>query len=754
VHGLTIGAGRPLAQSAVASRAGDTPGWHNHVKSGQSCAIRVAAGLPSLGRVNTRPLVAVPSGAGRTGFPALLLDASLISRHDLSLAEQHAVREQMELADAVVALGLVSEDDSYALLARAAGLGIADLEDVGFSALAVRLVPERIARRHMAVPLEVDNRTLTYATSRPFDAESERDISFASGRRTRAVVATRSAVLAALDRSYPKLRELDVLAERLRVERGAGNTADSNDPAQPESVVVNLCNHLIGRAVDVGASDVHIECGAEGTLVRYRICGVLEPVLTLPASVSQPIRNWYKVMARADIAVRHKPQDGAFRITVGGRPIDIRLSTRPTVDGEKLVMRVIDSHSPLQTLERLGYDDDTRARLERALSRPDGLVLVTGPTGSGRTTALYAALGHLRTGRTNIVSIEDPVERTVPGVTQIPVNGRAGNAFPAVLRSMLRQNPNVIMVGEIRDAEVAQIVGEAAYTGHLVLTSLHTVDTATAITRLTNLGLEPFKIAECLAAVLAQRLLRTLCQHCKQVHNEFEARRRGIEHQLPSVPASAGPGCEHCGHTGYAGRIPITELLTPSDELRDAIGGGATAHEIRAAMRAAGTSTMRDHAMRLVADGVTSIEEVNRVVSEDMDGAQHKTRTAPKILVTDNEPITRMFVKLLLEREHFEVLEAANGKQAVEIATRERPDLVIVDLNMPEKDGYGAIERLRRDITLATLPIMVLTSEEGPDVERRVLELGADDYIIKPFDPALLLSRVNAVFRRLKVMAA
>ena len=214
-------------------------------------------------------------------------------------------------------------------------------------------------------------------------------------------------------------------------------------------------------------------------------------------------------MAKADIAVRNKPQDGAFRVKVDGRPIDVRLSSLPTVDGEKLVMRVIDSGSPLQSLDQLGYDADTLVRLERALARPDGLVLVTGPTGSGKTTALYAALGHLRTGRTNIVSVEDPVERTVPGVTQIPVNARAGNTFPAVLRALLRQDPNVIMVGEVRDAEVAQIVGQAAYTGHLVLTSMHTVDTATAITRLTNLGLEPFKVAECLSAVLAQRLLRT-----------------------------------------------------------------------------------------------------------------------------------------------------------------------------------------------------------------------------------------------------
>jgi type IV pilus assembly protein PilB len=702
-------------------------------------------------RINERK---VPQGT-EPAFPACLLERQLVNRQDLAIAEEYAEREKAELVDAVVTLGLVQESESYAALALAAGTDLVDLIETPSSELAIRLLPERLARRHLIVPLRVDNRTLTFATCRPFSAEAERDVAFASGRRTQMVLAKRSGVVDALDRCYPKLRDLDVLAARLRSERPDVENGDAKGvPTASVSTVIELCDHLIGRAVEVGASDIHVECGNAGTLVRYRICGVLEPVLTLPASVSQPVRNRFKIMAKADISVRHRPQDGAFRLKVNGRPIDVRLSSLPTVDGEKLVMRVIDSHSPLQTLDRLGYDDETLARFERALSRPDGLILVTGPTGSGKTTALYAALAHLRTGRTNIVSVEDPVERTVIGVTQIPVNVKAGNTFQNCLRSLLRQDPNVIMVGEIRDGEVAQIVGQAAYTGHLVLSSMHTVDTATAVTRLTNLGLEPYKIAECLSAVLSQRLLRSLCQHCRHMHHDIEARRRGIEHHISSIPASPGPGCDHCKQTGYAGRVPVTELLTPSDELRDAIVRGATAHEIRSAMRAAGFPTMREQALRLVGLGLTSIEEVNRVLAVEGDTTAAKTKGRHRVLVTDDEPITRMLVKLLLEREQFEVLEAANGRDAVEIAIRERPDLLMIDLNMPEMDGYEAIGRVRREMSLAMMPILVLTSEEGPGVERRVLELGADDYIIKPFDPEVLLSRVNAVFRRLKVMAA
>jgi type IV pilus assembly protein PilB len=706
------------------------------------------------GMPGPRPLVA-QGPVRRRRLPDILIDRGLVSRNDLTVAEHHAEQERMELPEALVALGLVPETDCYAALARAAGFNLVDLATVESSELAIRLVPEKLARRHSVVPLAVDNRTLTFATFKPYDADAERDLAFASGRRMQAAVATRSSVLAALDRCYPKMRDLDLLAARLSAERPRVEHTETSRAAA-SSPVVDLCDHIIGRAVEVGASDVHLECGAAGTTIRYRICGVLEPVLSLPASVSQPIRNRFKIMARADISVRQRPQDGSFRIKVNDRPIDVRLSTLPTVDGEKIVLRVIDSVSPLQTLERLGYDEATTARLQKSLARPDGLVLVTGPTGSGKTTALYAALNHLTTGRTNIVTVEDPVERTVPGVTQIPLNPRAGTTFATVLRSLMRQDPNVIMVGEVRDEEVAQIVGQAAYTGHLVLTSMHTADTATAITRLANLGLEPYKIAESLSAVLGQRLLRSLCPGCRRQHDPIEAVRRAAGRSIASVPMSAGSGCQHCNHTGYLGRVPVAELLTPSDEMRDAIARGATANDIRAAMRAAGVPTMYDQALQLVARGVTSIEEVDRVLSSESErnGAAPAADGVPRVLVTDDDAITRMLVKVLLERERFEVLEATNGREAVEIATRERPDLLLIDLNMPEMDGFEAIARLRKDFTLTTLPIVVLTAEDGPGIEARVLGLGADDYILKPFEPDTLLSRVNAVFRRLKDKAA
>ena len=605
----------------------------------------------------------------------------------------------------------------------------------------------------MVVPIHVSDRTSAYTTCRPFGRDTNQDVAFASGRRTHMVVATRTAILAALDHSYPHLRDLDVLAERMRPERPDVQPMDALLAPSPETTDIEMCNNIVGRAVEMGASEIQIECGAAGTSVHFRICGVLEPVLTLPDSVAHPIRQRFKIMARVAVAVRNRPQNGAFRVKVNTRPIDVRLATLPTLDSEKLVLRVLDSQSPSQTLGQLGFDDDTRQRFERALQRPDGLVLVTGPIGSGKTTTLYAALGHLRTRHANVVSVEDPVERTLSGVTQVPVNVKAGHTFGSTLRSLLPQEPNVIMVGDIRDGEVAQIVAQAARTRHLVLSSVAAADAAAAVERLHGLGLGAVKVATLLSAVVAQRLVRTLCPHCRRVHGEFEARQLGTQHRLPRIPASAGVGCPHCRQTGYAGRVPVVELLTPTDQVREAIARGATAEDIRTAMRASGFATLRDRALALVGDGVTSIEEVNRVLAVD-GGAGVKPARRPRVLITDDEPLTRMLVKLLLERAQFEVLEGTNGRQAIEIAVRERPDLVLMDLNMPEMNGYEAIAQLRKDFTLTTLPIIVLTAEEGDGVERRVLALGADDYIVKPFDPEVLLSRVQAVFRRLKVTAA
>jgi type IV pilus assembly protein PilB len=680
-------------------------------------------------------------------------DMAGCQRSELDELAAHADRTRTPIQDVVVSFGRLSEQGSYEALAAVSGMTLTAIAEATPSPLAVRMVPVKVAKRHRLVPLSISDRTLKYAIARPFNDDAERDVAFVSGRRPEVVLACASEVDQVLARAYPRSSELEVIVARLRSTSVIETITEYDASAQTDSAVIELCNHLIARAVEAGSSDVHIEIGSEGAVVRFRVAGIMEAVATIPPAAAPAVCNRFKIMARADISLRMRPQDGAFALLVDKRRIDVRFSSVPTVTGEKLVMRVIDSRSEFRTLEQLAYPPDVMTRLRHTLSRPDGLVLVTGPTGSGKTTALYAALDMIRARAVNIVTVEDPVERQVTGITQIPVNTRAGATFATALRSVLRQDPNVIMVGEIRDAEVAGILGQAAYTGHLVLSSLHTTDSVTAIVRLLNLGLEPFKVAESLSAILAQRLVRRLCTSCREVHSEFDARRKGEECRVSRVGASAGPGCPACRFTGYSGRVVVPELLAPDAALRDVIARGAQAGELRSAMRAAGIPTMRDRALQFVSEGVTSIEEADRVLAAE-ESVTSLNADNGRVLVAEDDAITRMLVKLLLERDGYTVLEAANGRQAVEIAAREQPALVVLDLNMPEMNGYDAIAHLRRVPTLSTMPVLVLTSEEGPGVETTVLQLGADDYVLKPFDPGVLSSRVKAAFRRIRAVAA
>ena len=551
---------------------------------------------------------------GRRKLSQLLLSSSLVQRKQLVQASAYADQHKITLTDALIILGFVSEMDSYAALARVTGLPLVDLDELTFSPAAVNALPERIARKYSILPLQADEKTLTCATAYPLDDQIARDITFATGRQPKAILASRSQLQATLDRVYP-------------TQSVSGDEAPQAPPREPSAIVtsqpaIELCHQLVLEAARTGASDIHIEPHATGAVVRFRIAGILELVATLPAAKVQPVVNRFKVLAKADISVKHKPQDGGFRLT-GERPIDVRLSTLPTVHGESMVMRIIDSEGDLQTLETLGWEQDKLDALRWALERPEGLLLLTGPVGSGKTTVIYAGLQHLNNGSRNIVTIEDPVERRVAGLNQIGLTATV--TLAAVLRSVLRQDPNVIMVGEIRDPEVAQLVGTAVYT-HLVLTSLHTSDAVSAITRLINLGLEPARVAESLAAIVAHRLVRRLCQWCRITHSEIESRKLAEPHGIKTVPARKGGGCNGCRHTGYSGRVPVVEILVPDDAMRDAITHGARAAEIRAAAKAAGWMTLREAALALVADGVTSIEEVDRVLAAD---APASARPAP-----------------------------------------------------------------------------------------------------------------------------
>jgi type II secretory ATPase GspE/PulE/Tfp pilus assembly ATPase PilB-like protein/ActR/RegA family two-component response regulator len=714
-------------------------------------------------RPSARP--AKPEARADANFTTYL--AGFLSDRDLSTVTTHADRYGTTLVDAVIALGFMNESKAYAAFAEWMNHPFVDLRVTPPHPTAARLLPERVSRKHLLIAIAHDNRTLTYATCNMFDDEVDRDVAFASGRRPQMVVVMRSQLMTALGQTYQMGSEIDKLIDRIKLADVPREQSEKQVITEAnDSPIIDLCNRIIASAIAAGASDVHIEPAMNGATVRHRISGILEPLLMLPQSAVRGVTNRFKLMAKTDIATKQRPQDGAFRVSLDTDQIDVRLSTIPTIHGEKIVMRVIQGGSSVLTIDALGYDETTSNALIVALSKPDGLVLVTGPTGSGKTTVLYAALQFLRTGRVNIVTVEDPVERQVDGVTQIPVNTKTGTTFATVLRSVMRQDPNIIMVGEIRDAEVAEIVGQAAYTGHLVLSSLHTTDAASAITRLLNLGLQPFKVAESLNAVVAQRLLRKLCPHCRVLNDDDTAARLGQQMGVSRIHASVGRGCDQCKQSGYSGRIAVPEILLPDEAIRQAIRNGAALNDLRAAMKAAGSKSMRQSALELVAQGVTSIEEVNRVLTDHSDESPapkpapevRVAEAAParpsstigkrKVLIADDDRMVRLILKMLLQKDGFTVIEAENGAICMETARRERPDLLLVDLQMPDMDGYQVLEMIRHDDGLSGMPVLVLTAETSTEVETKVLEMGADDYVVKPFEPEVLISRVRAAFRR------
>jgi general secretion pathway protein E len=387
--------------------------------------------------------------------------------------------------------------------------------------------------------------------------------------------------------------------------------------SEDDAPIVRLINALLSQAVREGASDIHIEPFETRSVVRYRIDGVLRDVLEPPQAAHGVLVSRVKIMARLDIAEKRMPQDGRITLRLAGRPVDVRVSTLPTAHGERVVMRLLDKQAGRLTLPAIGMDPQTLATLDGLIRQPHGILLVTGPTGSGKTTTLYAALSQLDTKTHNIMTVEDPIEYDLDGIGQTQVNTKTGLTFARALRAILRQDPDIIMIGEIRDLETAQIAVQASLTGHLVLATLHTNDSVGAVTRLVDMGIEPFLVASSLIGVLAQRLVRRLCPQCRRAHAPDAAERRLLQLNGPEAPRINVPtGCGACGQTGYQGRTGVFELLTIDDPLRSLIHDGASEERLREHARAHGMRSIREDGLRWVLAGETSLDEVLRVSRE------------------------------------------------------------------------------------------------------------------------------------------
>jgi type IV pilus assembly protein PilB len=567
--------------------------------------------------------MSVTSTARRAGtLGEHLLARRLVTEEQLDEAQRNAAERGRSLGRVLIELGYVSEAGLVSILAEQLGLEFIDLSEASVDPQAVALVAEAVARRHSCLPVSFVDDVLVVAMADPANVVAVDDIRAMTKRDVRVVVATKADVTAAITRFYRMDRTAETLAEEVAAEQEKDAQLDLEAQLKTagaeDAPIIKLVNLLITQAVSDRASDIHIEPGEHELRVRYRIDGVLHEVMSPPKSVQSGITSRLKIMADINIAERRIPQDGRISLVVQGRSIDIRVASLPTVWGEKLVLRILDKSSVLLQLQDLGFLPGNFRRFEEAFSKPYGEILVTGPTGSGKSTTLYATLNILNKAEVNTITVEDPVEYRLPGVNQVQTHPKAGLTFASALRSILRADPDIVLIGEIRDRETAQIATEAALTGHLVLSTLHTNDAPSALTRLVEMGIEPYLVASALDCILAQRLARKLCERCKEPYTPSveELTASGFpfhpDGDLPELFRATG--CSGCGSTGYKGRMALHEVMTVTEEIEKLVVESASSEVIKKTALQQGMITLREDGMEKVRMGQTSIEEILRVV--------------------------------------------------------------------------------------------------------------------------------------------
>jgi type IV pilus assembly protein PilB len=548
-----------------------------------------------------------------------VLDALRIRGLDSAQLDE-AVRSADEsgkpLSDVLVDLRVVTEIELAEATAEAYGLKSVDLVGYPIDAAATAKIPVALARRHKVLGIALDDNEIVVALADPGDVLAIDDVRAATGLTVRPVVVARDELTKALDRFQRAETDLDDVAASLANDSSLptlSNLTTVND----EAPIVKYVNSLIEQAIENRASDLHLEPGEQDLRVRYRIDGVLHEIDTVPRALQSALISRLKIMSGVDITERRVPQNGRITMQLGNRDVDLRVATLPTVWGEKVVLRVLDTGGIDLDLTHLGFSAQNYERFSTSFTKPHGMVLVTGPTGSGKSTTLYATLTKISSSEVNIITVEDPVEYRLPGVNQVQVNHKAGLTFAAVLPAILRADPDIVLIGEIRDRVTAQLAIEAALTGHLVLSTLHTNDAPSAVTRLVEMGIEPFLVGSSLDCVMAQRLARRLCQWCKQSYQPSSAELSAARWPYELVPAPAQlwqpVGCRSCANTGYRGRIALHEVMPVTEGIERLAVEHASAHEVQRMAIAEGMDMLRVDGLRKAAAGDTSLAEVLRI---------------------------------------------------------------------------------------------------------------------------------------------
>ncbi|MFT9076784.1 GspE/PulE family protein [Ethanoligenens sp.] len=545
----------------------------------------------------------------------ILLNQKRITREQLEeVLRAQKKRPGQKIGNMLVEMQFITENDLMEALHEHFKIPSIDLTGTPIQQSAIALVPQELAEKYNVFPVREDGRTLTIATSDPLNYYAMDDIRLAADREIVVMLGTLSGIRNAIARYYSGQRAEEAAEDLSRQFVSAQEELPMNTEMGERlenAPVVRLVNSIITQAVKMGASDIHIEPAEQETRVRMRLDGLLRQQMNLPASAHASVIARLKIMSDMDIAERRIPQDGRIETIIDGKPIDLRLSILPTVTGEKMVIRVLGGTSVLQR-SQLGLDAQNVVRFETILKSPNGIVLVCGPTGSGKTTTLYSVLKDLNAPEINMITIEDPVEFRLPGVNQVQINTKAGLTFASGLRSMLRQDPDIIMVGEIRDAETAEMAVRSAITGHLVFSTVHTNDAVSTVTRLVNMGVQPFMIASSLVGVDSQRLVRRICRHCAEEYTPADEECKSLG--LPAgVKLWRGRGCNYCSNTGYKGRMAIHEILIITKEIRQLIESGATEDRLQEAALADGMVPLFESAKKAVLAGETTVSELMRV---------------------------------------------------------------------------------------------------------------------------------------------
>jgi type IV pilus assembly protein PilB len=556
-----------------------------------------------------------------------LVELKRITPEQLQSATNESERTGDPLRKILVKQGLVSEEDIANFFEEQLGIPRIDLKNYLIDAKVTALIPEAVAKKYHLIPLFKTGDTLTVATADPLNVVALDEIRIKTKCNVEPTVATETEIMNTINQYYSTGGSIDDIIKSINLNAvTAGEDGkdeidlDKLKNMAEEAPIIKLVNLIIMQAINDNASDIHMEPEEEFLKVRFRIDGILHETSVIPKHLQAAVLSRIKIMSDLDIATKRIPQDGRFRLNLDNKTIDLRISTLPTMHGENVVMRILDTSSVMLGLEQVGFNEANFKAFRELIERPHGIILVTGPTGSGKTTTLYSALNIINKPDINIITVEDPVEYQMKGIRQSQMNVKAGLTFASGLRSILRQDPDVIMVGEIRDLETAEIAVQSALTGHLVLSTLHTNDAPSSLTRLTDMGVEPFLITSSVIAIIAQRLVRKVCEQCKEAYvpSPELIKSLGVPvQQKAEIKFYRGRGCKACKNSGYKGRLGIFEMLIPTDPIRDLILAKSSSSTIKKAAQTLGMKTLRDDGVEKILKGITTVEEVVRVTQLD-----------------------------------------------------------------------------------------------------------------------------------------